>query len=80
MRGSKLAYGSGVFLSMQEKQDIPRLGALPNSKMPILFFFQAITTSTTFWQNKWLECNTPVLTPFALNVCDVYIVMNHVAR
>ena len=23
------------------------------------------------------ECNTPVLTPFALNVHDVYIVINH---
>ena len=22
------------------------------------------------------DCNTPVLTPFTLNVCDVYIVMN----
>ena len=25
-------------------------------------------------------CNTPVLTPFALNVYDVYIVINHGAE
>ena len=50
----KLAYSSSVFLSLQEKHDIPKLGDLPNSKFPILFPFQAITISTTFWQNKWL--------------------------
>ena len=49
-----MAYGSGVFLSMQAKHDIPKLGGLPNSNFPILFPFQAITTSTTFWQNEWL--------------------------
>lgn len=52
--GSELAYGFGVFLSRQAKHDIPKLGALANSKLPILYPFQAITTSTTFWQNKWL--------------------------
>ena len=29
----------------------------------------------THSSDKW--CNTPVLTPFALNVHDVYIVINH---
>ena len=28
-------------------------------------------------QYKHIICNTPVLTPFALNVFDVYIVINH---
>ena len=32
----------------------------------------------SFWEIKaGNNCNTPVLTPFALNVHEVYIVINH---
>ena len=43
----------------------------------IVYVFLCIGTLRTVLFQGGGECNTSVLTPFALNVCDVYILINH---